>query len=148
MSSPRCVYPSKDEEIIMWCWDIERGRVCDELAQMPYDCSGVLTVESEFFRQLEYKTKWYGKDLKVVGRFIPTSETCSQCGYYYQHLTLDIREWICPDCGVKHDRDVNAAKNILKISVGVAAELQTWRDCKTPGSLLPGADPEEASRID
>ena len=86
---------------------------------------------SSFFKMLEYKSEWYQKRLMKVGMFEPTSKKCSRCGYLYHHLTLDIREWICPECGEKHDRDVNAAKNILKESLGVTGEIQTWSDCKT-----------------
>ena len=61
---------------------------------------------------LEYKCKWYGKKLVVVNPY-KTSQVCSSCGYDDGKHTLDIREWTCPNCGVTHDRDVNAAKNIL-----------------------------------
>ena len=61
---------------------------------------------------LEYKCEWYGKELVVVNPY-KTSQICSECGYDDGKHTLDIREWICPNCGVTHDRDVNAAKNIL-----------------------------------
>ena len=103
---------------------------------------------AKFFNQLEYKSKWYGKELRKVGRFVPTSKTCNICGYYYKNLTLEIRDWICPDCGVKHDRDVNAAKNILKNSVGVNAEdNQTWRDSKTLEKLSSKASFDEVFRV-
>lgn len=62
---------------------------------------------------LEYKCEWYGKELVVVNPY-KTSQICSSCGYDDGKHTLDIREWVCPNCGTKHDRDVNAAKNILK----------------------------------
>jgi putative transposase len=99
------------------------------LAKSIYDASW-----SEFFRQISYKCAWYGKELKKVNRFEPTSKTCSTCGYYYKDITLDIRSWECPCCGTVHDRDINAAKNILKNSAGVEAELQTWREYKTLGN--------------
>jgi putative transposase len=67
---------------------------------------------SEFRRQLEYKADWYGKNILTIGRFEPSSKMCSNCGYANHTLTLNQREWICPVCGAKHDRDVNAAKNI------------------------------------
>ena len=67
----------------------------------------------EFRRQLEYKSQWYGKKLIVIDMFFPSSKTCSKCGYINKDLTLKDREWICPKCGVKHDRDYNAALNIL-----------------------------------
>ena len=86
---------------------------------------------SEFFRQLAYKAAWYGKEIRRVDRFEPTSKTCSVCGYYYKDLTLDLREWECPCCGAEHDRDRNAAINILNKSVRVGTELQTWSGCKT-----------------
>ena len=66
----------------------------------------------EFKRQIEYKADMYGKNVILIGRFEPSSKTCSKCGYVNKNLTLDDREWICPVCGVYHDRDINAAINI------------------------------------
>lgn len=102
---------------------------------------------SEFFRQLNYKCAWYGKEFRKVGRFVPTSKTCNICDYYYEDMTLETREWECPCCGTKHDRDSNAAKNILKQSAGVEAELQTWRECKTFEDRHSEAVPYEVSRV-
>ena len=66
----------------------------------------------ELRRQLEYKCDWYGKQLVIVNPR-KTSQICSNCGYDDGKHTLDIRQWTCPMCGTHHDRDVNAAKNIL-----------------------------------
>ena len=66
----------------------------------------------EFRTMLEYKCKWYGKQLIVVSPNY-TSQECSNCHHNSGKKTLDIREWICDNCGVYHDRDINAAKNIL-----------------------------------
>ena len=62
--------------------------------------------------QLEYKCEWYGKQLVTVNPR-KTSQICSNCGYDDGKHTLDIRQWTCPQCGINHDRDINAAKNIL-----------------------------------
>lgn len=70
----------------------------------------------EFRRQVEYKAAWYGRQVVVVDRFAPTSKMCSACGSYQEKMPLSIRAWTCPDCGARHDRDVNAAINILKFS--------------------------------
>ncbi len=67
----------------------------------------------EFLRQLSYKLAWRGKKLIKVGRLFPSSQLCSCCGYRNREVkNLNIRRWTCPVCGVSHDRDVNAAKNI------------------------------------
>jgi putative transposase len=66
-----------------------------------------------FMRQLEYKAKWYGRTVVKIDRWYPSSKTCSACGHLLDTLTLDVREWVCPACGVWHDRDRNAALNIL-----------------------------------
>ena len=67
---------------------------------------------SEFVRQLKYKCEWNGKNVIFIGRFEPSSKICSKCGYVKSDLKLSEREWVCPKCGEKHDRDVNAAINI------------------------------------
>ena len=67
----------------------------------------------EFRRQLEYKCKWYGRQLIVINKFYPSSKTCHNCGYVYKGLKLSEREWICPHCKSKIDRDYNASLNIL-----------------------------------
>ena len=67
----------------------------------------------EFRRQLEYKCKWYGRQLIVIDRFFPSSKTCHNCGYIYKDLKLSDREWVCPNCNKVIDRDYNASLNIL-----------------------------------
>jgi putative transposase len=74
---------------------------------------------SEFRCMLEYKAAWYGRDLIAVDRWFPSSKMCSACGALVDSLPLTIREWVCR-CGAAHDRDVNAAKNILAAGRAVA----------------------------
>ena len=71
----------------------------------------------EFRRQLEYKAVMRGSRIVVAGRWHPSSKTCSACGVVVEALPLSVREWECAACGVHHDRDVNAAKNLMKIAV-------------------------------
>lgn len=79
------------------------------LAKAIQDCSWY-----ELTRQLGYKAEWNGRMYVKIGRFVPSSQTCSNCGYVNSETKdLSVREWICPNCGAIHDRDVNAAKNIL-----------------------------------
>lgn len=75
----------------------------------------------EFVRQLDYKAVWYGRTIVKIDRWYPSSKTCSCCGYVMETMPLDIREWTCPECGVCHDRDINAAKNIVAEGLSVLA---------------------------
>lgn len=68
---------------------------------------------SELVRQIEYKAKWYGRTAVKVDRWFPSSKTCSNCGFVVDKLPLNIREWVCLKCKIKHHRDKNAAINIL-----------------------------------
>ena len=75
---------------------------------------------SAFAEMLDYKGLWYGCQVVKVDRWYPSSRTCSACGTVVERLPLNMREWECPECGTTHDRDVNAAVNILKeATVGV-----------------------------
>lgn len=84
-------------------------------------------------RFLEYKCDWYGKEFVKVGRFFPSSKRCSNCGNIFEELELGDRKWECSVCTVLHDRDQNAAKNILLEGKGLLGKLKVpWgsRDLK------------------
>ena len=68
---------------------------------------------SSLVDKLSYKAQWYGRTFVQVGRFYPSSRLCHNCGHKYDGLLLSEREWVCENCGTSHDRDVNAALNIL-----------------------------------
>ncbi|MFI8858661.1 RNA-guided endonuclease InsQ/TnpB family protein [Streptomyces prasinus] len=75
---------------------------------------------SQFRSMLEYKAAWYGRDVVAVDRFFPSSRLCSHCGALQDRLPLQVRTWTC-DCGATHDRDVNAAQNLLAVGLTVSA---------------------------
>lgn len=75
----------------------------------------------EFRRQLDYKCARYGRTLTVVDRWYPSSKTCSACGHLLDKLSLSTRTWTCPGCRTLHDRDINAAKNIVAAGLAVTA---------------------------
>lgn len=76
---------------------------------------------AQFRTMLEYKADWYGREIIAIDRFYPSSKQCSACGMLQDSMPLNIRDWTCPGCGEIHDRDVNAAKNILAAGLAVSA---------------------------
>lgn len=76
---------------------------------------------SEFVRQLEYKSLWYGRELAGIDRWYPSSKRCSDCGHTVKAMPLNVREWTCPECGSIHDRDINAARNVLAAGLAASA---------------------------
>jgi putative transposase len=95
------------------------------LARVIADCGW-----GEFRRQLDYKCQRHGRQLVVIDRWYPSSKTCSACGHLLAELSLSTRMWQCPSCGARHDRDINAAKNILAAGQAVAA---CGADVRHPG---------------
>ena len=93
---------------------------------------------STFISQLAYKCEWYGKELKQVDRFFPSSQICSSCGHKDGKKTLDVREWTCSECGTKHDRDLNASINILKECLNLTSE--EYSDYSRGDSINPLED--------
>lgn len=91
------------------------GMVKNRKLARAISCSGW----AEFRGFLEYKAQRYGRVVVAVDRFYPSSKTCSTCGHLLAELSLGTRHWTCPSCGTRHDRDINAAKNIL--AAGLAA---------------------------
>lgn len=86
------------------------------LARAIFDCGW-----SEFRRQLAYKCERSGRSLVVIDRWYPSSKTCSACGHRLAELSVSTRHWTCPACRARHDRDLNAAKNILAAGLAVTA---------------------------
>jgi putative transposase len=74
----------------------------------------------ELIRQLAYKCEWYGRQLIKIDRWFPSSKRCGNCGHIENKMPLNIREWKCPKCGMNHDRDINAAHNILAAGLAVS----------------------------
>ncbi|MFF4080895.1 RNA-guided endonuclease InsQ/TnpB family protein [Streptomyces sp. NPDC001777] len=74
---------------------------------------------AEFRNMLEYKANWYGREVIAVDRFFPSSRLCSTCGTLRARMPLHVRTWTCENCGATHDRDVNAAKNLLAAGLAV-----------------------------
>ncbi|WP_321955979.1 RNA-guided endonuclease TnpB family protein [Burkholderia cenocepacia] len=76
---------------------------------------------SEFVRQLTYKAVWYGRTLTGVDRWYPSSKRCADCGHTVASMPLKVRAWSCPNCETTHDRDINAARNVLAAGLAVSA---------------------------
>ena len=89
----------------------------------------------ELVRQLEYKGAWAGRQVVKIDRWHPSSKRCSACGHVVAKLALSVREWTCGECGVEHDRDLNAAKNIRAAGLAVLALGGSGR----PASACAGA---------
>ena len=100
---------------------------------------------STFTTMLEYKCEWYGVNLLKIGRFEPSSKTCSNCGAVNKELSLKDREWICKSCGTHHDRDINAAVNIKNFALRnhvSGTDTKTQDELPTlVGVLTPEAHP-------
>ena len=97
---------------------------------------------SQFVGYCEYKAKWANGQILRVDRFFPSSKLCSDCGHKNKSLTLNVRQWVCLNCGSIHDRDVNAAKNILNQSTAGAAESYATGDMISACKLI---SPSEAN---
>ncbi|WP_330272937.1 transposase [Lentzea sp. NBC_00516] len=103
----------------------------------------------EFRRQLEYKCARAGRTLVVVDRWYPSSKTCSACGHVLTELKLAVRHWTCPGCRTRHDRDMNAAKNILAAGRVVArgdSGDACGADVRRQGSSLPQSAVKQETR--
>ncbi len=92
----------------------------------------------ELRRQLEYKAQWYGRELIVINRWEPTSKVCSACGVKAEAMPLSVRTWTCADCGTNHDRDHNAALNILMVGTAGRAGTATPKNAKARGEESSG----------
>lgn len=101
----------------------------------------------EFRRQLEYKAAMRGGQVVVADRFYPSSKTCSGCGHRRQALPLAVREWTCPACGTRHDRDVNAAINLKNMAVSstVSACGEEGSGRARKSAVKPASTKQEAS---
>lgn len=96
-----------------------------KLAKSISDCSW-----GEFLRQLKYKSEWNERTFITIDRFFPSSKMCNKCRFVNQDLTLEDREWICPNCGSKLNRDLNASENILEQGLKIYSGCGTQSELK------------------
>lgn len=104
---------------------------------------------SDLRSMLEYKCAWYGRDLVVIDRWFPSSKTCSDCGKLTDSVPLNVRDWRCQGCGARHDRDINAARNILAAGLAVSAcgaGVRPQREPSRTGQSAVKQEPSGASR--
>jgi len=99
----------------------------------------------EFLRQLEYKSKWYGRTFTKISQWYPSSKLCSKCHHKRERLSLSVRTWKCEKCHVVHDRDINAAKNIL--AAGQAERQNACGGKIRPADLVSNGTSVEAGTI-
>ena len=95
---------------------------------------------AELRRQLTYKADWYGRKLMVIDRWEPTTKVCSECSHVMESIALSVRAWDCPICHATHDRDVNAARNILMVAMGGRPKGSTESANARGGRTIPSAD--------
>lgn len=94
---------------------------------------------------LKYKAAWYNRQVIQIDRFYPSSKTCSNCQHLMASMDLSIREWKCPSCDTHHDRDVNAAKNILRQGINIMSGLGTKSDPKQKRAEASGSKQSQRS---
>jgi IS605 OrfB family transposase len=99
----------------------------------------------ELIRQLTYKCQWYGPELIKIDRWFPSSKRCGNCGHVVEKLPLNVREWDCSKCGAHHDRDLNAAKNILAAGLAVKVCGATVRPQQSK-SVRASAKPRQGQK--
>jgi putative transposase len=102
-----------------------------------------------FSNFIQYKSEWYGKTKVDIDRFFPSSQICSECGYRNKSLKLSDREWICPECGCVHDRDVNASNNI-KTQGLMILQSGSWTDSDSKqkkSEPLPNTDGRKTKSV-
>ena len=100
----------------------------------------------ELVRQLEYKSEWYGRELVKIDRWFPSSKRCSNCGHIADKMPLDVRAWKCSECGANHDRDINAAVNVLAVGQAVLVCGATVRPEQSK-SVKAGAMKQKPLRV-
>ncbi|MFB4300481.1 RNA-guided endonuclease InsQ/TnpB family protein [Actinomadura sp. NTSP31] len=101
---------------------------------------------SEFRSMLEYKAAWYGREVIAVDRWFPSSKLCSSCGTLHGRMPLSVREWTCDGCAATHDRDVNAARNLLAAGLAVSVCGAGVRPQREPSRTGPSATKQKPSR--
>ena len=103
---------------------------------------------STLIGMIKYKSEWNDRDFHQISRWFPSSKTCSNCGHKLSELDLGTRSWICPDCGTHHDRDLNAAQNILKQGQIDLYDQQIYSLTTSELGIIPVALMKHSSKIE